>query len=641
MKKLIALVLAVVFAAALVPVSVIADEFAVIDTLLYANVALGKKYTTNATAWSAGHTASDWDTNGNIQYKLTDGLYNKTGVSANSAGSFAGPDKSTDYIIDLEKAYPVKQVQCDLGSEKTWGLQFPQTAKVTAFYSNDGEAWTSFGEADTEFTNRADAQFQYGVFTFTLEEEVSARYIKLNYVVTGLGCLFPTEFAVYANQGLPEGQHNTITKGDVVYLLDYGTEYYAENVKRTFGDKVVTVKNANGEEKNSGYLATGDVITAGEDVYTALIYGDINSDGKVNAMDYVALRLGLMGKKDMNDAQNVAADLHDIGDESVNALDYVRLRRYLIGQFEQPHQNIVSTPKPTTFTPATINKTSSEVTMVLDNGTFDYKVKLLKTAWGTWRLNGMNVVTDGREIVLGAGSTDYEYVMTAGSSASSMAFCGGNHEFEKLISLEFYDAKTGELLGNGSNNFTDTANGIRIVQKTQVLFPDKKVDGVNVPFVNVTRKYLVNESTVWLECDFDFIETAYIERMYTCMFPTPKATGNNIIFNLVDGTQVHKKTALSGTASGTDYASDYFRPYAAPSVEIYGDNTPEWRAHVEIYDPELMADGFTNSNCVMFWDMNSIANKLYFTMGSNRTITASKGTTWRTLASWGAYHYEG
>lgn len=61
---------------------------------------------------------------------------------------------------------------------------------------------------------------------------------------------------------------------------------------------------------------------------STIMYGDLNSDGKVNSTDYALLRRQLIGLE----PENVNVEAADInGDGSVNSTDYALLRRYLIG----------------------------------------------------------------------------------------------------------------------------------------------------------------------------------------------------------------------------------------------------------------------------------------------------------------------
>ena len=59
----------------------------------------------------------------------------------------------------------------------------------------------------------------------------------------------------------------------------------------------------------------------------AVVYGDLNSDGSVNALDIASMKSYLLGSTTLS--STITADLN--GDSSVNALDFALLKKYLLG----------------------------------------------------------------------------------------------------------------------------------------------------------------------------------------------------------------------------------------------------------------------------------------------------------------------
>ena len=183
-------------------------------------------------------------------------------------------------------------------------------------------------------------------------------------------------------------------------------------------------------------------------------------------------------------------------------------------------------------------------------------------------------------------------------------------------------------------NDNDTADGVRIVERTQIYYNNKP----DKPFVNVVRTYVINGADVWLECDYDFIRDALFNLSYTAMACIPKANGNHIVYYNTDGTTKEFSTALHGTKSGSDYGGDFDKGNPAPYVEMYGDSNPEYRMTVRVYDPYVMCDDFIYADKTMFWDMNSTQNKLYFCKFDNsKPHKVTKGTHWDTLTKWAFY----
>ena len=98
------------------------------------------------------------------------------------------------------------------------------------------------------------------------------------------------------------------------------------------GDALITLKCGEGDmvdENEKVYLPS---ITAGKITIKNLIPGDLNGDGKVNALDLVRLKRYLGGE---NVTLVVSGDI--TGDGKINALDLVRLKRYLGGENVEIH----------------------------------------------------------------------------------------------------------------------------------------------------------------------------------------------------------------------------------------------------------------------------------------------------------------
>ena len=85
-------------------------------------------------------------------------------------------------------------------------------------------------------------------------------------------------------------------------IRDRGTsvETIKNNLTNTGG--VITITDSNGNTKESGNIATGDRIniTSGvTETLIVLIYGDINGDGNISAVDYVNIKNYIMGSENV------------------------------------------------------------------------------------------------------------------------------------------------------------------------------------------------------------------------------------------------------------------------------------------------------------------------------------------------------
>ena len=93
--------------------------------------------------------------------------------------------------------------------------------------------------------------------------------------------------------------------------------------------------SADGKAKDSGNVGTGDVLklfdSAGKELgaYSVVIYGDVNGDGKISALDLLRIQKYLLGTVKLSGAYATAADVTKDG--SVKALDLLRIQKHLLG----------------------------------------------------------------------------------------------------------------------------------------------------------------------------------------------------------------------------------------------------------------------------------------------------------------------
>ena len=60
------------------------------------------------------------------------------------------------------------------------------------------------------------------------------------------------------------------------------------------------------------------------------MYGDVNGDGKVTAVDYAKVKNYVLGSKNLDDAQIEASDVNR--SKSVTAADYGKLKNVVLGK---------------------------------------------------------------------------------------------------------------------------------------------------------------------------------------------------------------------------------------------------------------------------------------------------------------------
>lgn len=81
-------------------------------------------------------------------------------------------------------------------------------------------------------------------------------------------------------------------------------------------------------------LKTNDIITvqSGEDKksFRVVIYGDVNGDGKISAVDYVKVMNYMMSSGNLSGSYKLAADINNDG--KISAVDYVKIMNYIMNK---------------------------------------------------------------------------------------------------------------------------------------------------------------------------------------------------------------------------------------------------------------------------------------------------------------------
>lgn len=106
-------------------------------------------------------------------------------------------------------------------------------------------------------------------------------------------------------------------------------ETTVETIKRQNEGKQIIVKNAKGEDVNSGNIGTGYTITIDNKRHTVVKLGDINSDGKVNTIDALNALKFDVGIFNLTDTQKEALDVNKDG--KINTVDALALLKYDVG----------------------------------------------------------------------------------------------------------------------------------------------------------------------------------------------------------------------------------------------------------------------------------------------------------------------
>ena len=114
-----------------------------------------------------------------------------------------------------------------------------------------------------------------------------------------------------------------------------GAADFVKNVAVSASGSVKLLTSSGSE--NSGKVATGNKVAVYDasgnlkKTYDIVIYGDINGDGAVNALDMIKLNRHILGKGTLTGAYLEAADANRKGDVG-NALDMIIMNRHILGK---------------------------------------------------------------------------------------------------------------------------------------------------------------------------------------------------------------------------------------------------------------------------------------------------------------------
>ena len=99
------------------------------------------------------------------------------------------------------------------------------------------------------------------------------------------------------------------------------------------GDLLSSIKNKvklDYESSSDGIIATGVEFKYSSEILTAVVYGDLNGDGKINSADLLKMRQHLLGTNTLKGAYKEAAMVAD--GTTINSANLLRLRQHLLGQ---------------------------------------------------------------------------------------------------------------------------------------------------------------------------------------------------------------------------------------------------------------------------------------------------------------------
>lgn len=630
------------------------------------NVAAGCSYTGTAPYTVDAEKYTD-------NYRNIDGKELTDGVKGSSAGGSEWYAlyslNEFELTVDLGKTVGgIVKIVCEFEEKLDWGIGLPDS--VTYSGSNDNKAWDSLGAASKISNERGNYDY-----TLTLNKGGSYRYIRANIERGEKIFCFISEFEVFS------GYVSTLdfNTGSTSFIKDdlirgtYEKTSLEDFLKSLNSQDGVTITDAKGKERTKGYISTGDVVTKktddGDKKYTVIVDGDVSCDGKLDSYDYQMLKSHVLKSYTIDKAILASADIDDTN--AVNSYDYQMLKAHVLGTYnifkkyapkdppkppaptdgrgdvteEYKDMDVTDNISKLTEWDMTFKHTDANTyTMTCKVDGRDLTLTFISRPWGTYNLGAWSVKDEKGTHRFTTGSTDMEYVYRVmKNDKSDFVWSGGNHGNEKLIEMKFYNEKNEELnlaVGQSAN-----VKLIHIVEKTQLYNLPNNYDKLFehndlYHYANATRTYDIVGPQIRLAVDYHYIKDTYYRKSYTCMMPIEKKLG---LYCAGIGKDGKLAFVYETTKKGIkpDYSGTTWQGKEAVRCIIFGyDSEAPYRVDVRVLTPDTSIDN--NKSKLMFWDMNSSSNKLYYSKYDDSDYNKGKeaaGTDIHTECQW-TYFYD-
>lgn len=133
----------------------------------------------------------------------------------------------------------------------------------------------------------------------------------------------------YAFKVLGEAKGTTVNGSNLWYKIQSDPVLYKDRSRLIQNSK--DYENEYDMDNMYGYIHSSYVIIANEKQETPKYkLGDVNDDGKINALDYVLIKSHMLGREQLTETQKLAADINKDG--KINALDYIRIKNHMLNR---------------------------------------------------------------------------------------------------------------------------------------------------------------------------------------------------------------------------------------------------------------------------------------------------------------------
>ena len=238
----------------------------------------------------------------------------------------------------------VIKVTAENGDVTNYNLVINKKEKTEDIDISDGDTLTNIIIDNVDFTFNKDV-FEYNVQTIFDNGKISIKYYidnDVNYkdidLIVGKNIVTIGEYTiniVRSDISINTALNKSGIKYNDKYLyginLNTGTNSLYNNLKEISDSLSITIKDK--DNNNSSIFKTGDKVniksSSEEKSYEVLIYGDVNGDGAIDKLDYLAILRHYYGYKKYDGVYKEAADVNKDG--VIDKLDYLAVLRDYYG----------------------------------------------------------------------------------------------------------------------------------------------------------------------------------------------------------------------------------------------------------------------------------------------------------------------
>lgn len=139
-------------------------------------------------------------------------------------------------------------------------------------------------------------------------------------------------------QVMEKPEEKYIMQENSIQNIKYNTTKTKFDAKIKLQETYAIERKTNNETiqlKSTDTIASGDILTtASGKKYTLIVAGDITKDGQVDIQDFVRMRKYLLGLRELDEVETLAADAN-VDSKDLSISDYIRIRIFILNQLAE------------------------------------------------------------------------------------------------------------------------------------------------------------------------------------------------------------------------------------------------------------------------------------------------------------------